>query len=262
MENALRAIWNRDEPALNAWLNIGHTFSAEIMANQDFDSLTIDCQHGPIDYSSLLPMCQAMRASGKTIMARVPWRDPVWIMKFLDAGAMGIICPMVNTPDEAAEFVSYLRYPPHGQRSWGPTRAIFAQPDYNKDGANDAVLAFAMIETGTALENLDAISRTPHLDALYVGPSDLSLGMSNGRLQPGLEREEAEVIDTLKHIVGVAHDNGIRAALHCATPEYAARAVAWGYDMVTVGTDSAILAQGAKATTAAVRTLIQENRGG
>ena len=255
MENPLRAIWNRGETSLNAWLNIGHTFSAEIMANQGFDSLTVDCQHGPIDYSSLLPMFQAMRASGKTLMARVPWRDPTWIMKFLDAGAMGIICPMVNTPEEAEEFVSYLRYPPQGQRSWGPTRAMFAYEGYKKDAVNDAVLAFAMIETGLALENLEAIAKTPNLDALYVGPSDLSLGMSNGALQPGLDREEPEVIDTLKHIVEVAHANGIWAALHCGTPEYAARGVDWGFDMVTVGTDSAILAKGAAETVKTFRGL-------
>ena len=256
MENPLRTLWDRGETGLNAWLNIGHTFSAEIMAAQDFDALTIDCQHGPIDYSSLLPMMQAMRASGKTLMARVPWRDPTWVMKFLDAGAMGIICPMVNTRQEAEEFVSYLRYPPHGQRSWGPTRATFGAPGYNKDGANDAVLAFAMIETGTALENLEEIAKTPHLDALYVGPSDLSLGMTNGALQPGLDREEPEVIEAIQRIVSVAHDSGIKAALHCGTPEYAARGVAWVYDMVTIGADSAILAQGAANLTKTFRGLI------
>lgn len=256
MENSLRALWNRGEPGLNAWLNIGHTFSAEIMASQDFDALTIDCQHGPSDFSALLPMFQAMRASGKTLMARVPWRDPTWIMKFLDAGAMGIICPMVNTAEEAEEFVSYLRYPPHGQRSWGPTRAMFAYPGYNKDGANEAVLAFAMIETGTALDNLEEIAKTPYLDALYIGPSDLSIGMSNGALQPSLDREEPEVIEAIQRIVAVAHDNGIRAALHCGTPEYAARGVEWGFDMVTVGADSALLAQGAANLTKTFRGLI------
>lgn len=256
MDNALRTLWDRGEPGLNAWLNIGHTFSAEIMASQDFDALTIDCQHGPSDFSALLPMFQAMRASGKTLMARVPWRDPTWIMKFLDAGAMGIICPMVNTAREAEEFVSYLRYPPHGQRSWGPTRALFAYPGYSKDGANEQVLAFAMIETATALDNLDEIARTPNLDALYVGPSDLSIGMSNGALQPGLDREEPEVIEVIQRIVAVAHDNGIRAALHCGTPEYAARGIGWGYDMVTIGADSAILAQGAANLTKTFRSLI------
>ncbi len=255
MKNLVRDAWNRGETAVNAWLNLPHSFPAEIMAAQDVTSLTIDAQHGPNDYSNLLPMFQAMRASGKTLMARVPWCDPTWIMKFLDAGAMGIICPMVNTREEAEEFVSYLRYPPLGQRSWGPTRAMFAYPDYNKDGANDAVLAFAMIETAEAFKNVDAIAATPYLDALYVGPSDLSLGMTNGALPPKLDREEPEMIDAIKRILEAAHDNGKRAALHCGTPEYAAQAVDWGYDMVTVATDSAILAQGAAATLKAFREL-------
>ncbi len=256
MDNPVRDIWNNGGTAINGWLNIGHPFSAEIMAAQEFDALTIDCQHGPIDYAGLLPMLQAMKGSGKTLMARVPWRDPTWIMKFLDAGAMGIICPMVNSADEAAEFVSYLRYPPHGQRSWGPTRAMFGYPGYDKDEANASVLAFAMIETDKALANLDEIAATPHLDALYVGPSDLSIGMSNGALTPGLDREEPEVIDTLQHIAATAKKHGIRAALHCGTPEYAARGIEWGFDMVTVGTDSAILAKGAAATLASVRKSI------
>lgn len=256
MDNPVRDIWNNGGTAINGWLNIGHPFSAEIMAAQDFDALTIDCQHGPIDYAALLPMLQAMKGAGKTLMARVPWRDPTWIMKFLDAGAMGIICPMVNSAAEAAEFVSYLRYPPHGQRSWGPTRAMFAYPGYSKDEANASVLAFAMIETGEALANLEEIAATPHLDALYVGPSDLSIGMSNGALTPGLDREEPEVIDALRHIAATAKKHGIRAALHCGTPEYAARGIEWGFDMVTVGTDSAILAKGAAATLASVRKSI------
>ena len=253
MHVKLRDILNSDATAINAWLNIGHGFSAEIMAAQDFDALTIDTQHGPQDYSNLLPMIQAMSGYGKTIMARVPWNDPVWIMKFLDAGAMGIICPMINTAEQAAEFVSYLRYPPLGQRSWGPTRVIIGQPDYSKEDANDQVLAFAMIETAQALENLEAIAATPNLDALYIGPSDLSLGMSDGALPVGLDREEPEVIAAIQRILEVAHAHGKKAALHCGTVAYARRAADWGFDMVTVGTDSALLAQGAKATVAAFR---------
>lgn len=256
MDNSIRDIWAKDGTAVNGWLNIGHPFSAEIMAAQDFDSLTIDCQHGPQDYSALLPMLQAMTHSGKTLMARVPWLDPTWIMKFLDAGAMGIICPMVNNAEQAAEFVSYLRYPPLGQRSWGPTRAMFAYPGYNKEDANRDVLAFAMIETSEAFENIEEIAATPHLDALYIGPSDLSLGISNGALNPGLDREEPEMIEALQHIAAVAKKHNIRAALHCGTASYAKRGVEWGFDMVTVGTDSAILAQGAAATVADVRKSI------
>lgn len=256
MENRIRDTWAAGKPVLNAWLNLGTGFAAEIMGSADFDSLTVDAQHGPQDYSNLLPMFQALKASGKTLLARVPWRDPTWVMKFLDAGAMGIICPMINTRAQAEEFVSYLRYPPHGQRSWGPTRAMFAYPGYNKDDANESILAFAMIETAEAMSNLDEIATTAHLDALYVGPADLSIGISDGRLPPGMDREEPEVVAAIKRILEAAHDNGKRAALHTADPAYAAKAIGWGYDMVTVATDSAILAQGSKALVSRVRELI------
>jgi 4-hydroxy-2-oxoheptanedioate aldolase len=257
MENRIRDAWAAGKPVLNAWLNIGHPFASEIMGTADFDSLTVDVQHGPQDYSNLLPMFQSLKGSGKTLLARVPWRDPTWVMKFLDAGAMGIICPMVNTRAQAEEFVSYLRYPPHGQRSWGPTRAMFAYPGYNKDDANESILAFAMIETAQAMANLDAIAATPHLDALYVGPSDLSIGISDGRLPPGMDREEPEVVDAIKRILQAAHDNGKRAALHTASPDYAAKAIGWGYDMVTVATDSGILAQGSNAIVSRMKELLK-----
>lgn len=256
MENRIRENWAAGKPVLNAWLNIGHPFASEIMGSADFDCLTVDVQHGPQDYSNLLPMFQALKGSGKTLLARVPWRDPTWVMKFLDAGAMGIICPMVNDREQAEEFVSYLRYPPHGQRSWGPTRATFAYPGYNKEDANESILAFAMIETGEAMANLGEIAATPHLDALYVGPADLSIGISDGRLPPGMDREEPEVVEAIKRILEAAHDNGKRAALHTASPEYAAKAIGWGYDMVTVATDSAILVQGSKAIVSRMKDLL------
>jgi len=257
MNHPIRTIWTENRAAINGWLNIDSGLSAELMAAQNYDALTLDIQHGAFDYAQALNMLQAMNGSGPFLMARVPWRDPSWIMKLLDAGVMGLICPMVNTAAEAAEFVSYLRYPPEGQRSWGPTRAALAYPDYTKERANRHVLAFAMIETAEALENVEAIAATPHLDALYIGPSDLSLGVSNGRLAPGLDREEPEMIEALQHILAAADAHNIRAAIHCGTPSYAARAVSWGFDMVTIGTDSVILAEGAAATLAETRALME-----
>ena len=110
--NNLRKVWAEGRPALNGWCSIGNPFTAEIMAAQDYDSIFIDMQHGALDYSNALPMIQAMRASGVSVGVRVPWLDPAAIMKALDAGALNIICPMVNNAEEAAEFVGYMRYPP------------------------------------------------------------------------------------------------------------------------------------------------------
>jgi len=240
--NGLREIWDSGRPALNGWLSIGNSFTAEIMAAQGYDSLTIDIQHGALDYSSVLPMFQAMRASGVVPMARVPWREPGIVMKALDAGAMGIICPMINNAEEAAEFVSFTRYPPRGQRSFGPTRATVAYGGYDL-AANDEVLALAMIETREGVENLDAIAATPGLDGLYIGPADLALGNSEGRLPPGFDREEDEMIALIKRILAACKANGIKACLHCASPDYAARAIGWGFDLTTVSNDVRLLAE-------------------
>ncbi|MEO5614677.1 MAG: aldolase/citrate lyase family protein [Cypionkella sp.] len=140
----------------------------------------IDMQHCALDYSNLLPMFQAMRASGAVLMARVSWNEPGIMMKALDAGAYGIICPMVNTAEDAARFVSYLCFLPLGQRSFGPTRVSFAAGANYAGEANDNILGFALIETAEALANLDAIATTPGLDGLYIGPADLTLSRTRG----------------------------------------------------------------------------------
>ena len=257
--NPVRQLWAQGKPALNGWCSIGNPFTAEIMAAQGYDSVTIDVQHGALDYGSALPMMQAMRASGVAPMVRVPWLEPGIIMKMLDAGAYGVICPMVNTAQQAAEFVSYMRYPPGGQRSFGPTRVSFAAGSNYAGCANGEILAFAMIETRQGMENLAEIAATPGLDGLYVGPADLTLSLEGGRLPPGFDREEPEMIERLHEILAACQNAGIRAALHCGTPEYAARAIGWGFDMTTVSGDSRLLAAAAGASVSRFRTLVSRD---
>jgi len=254
--NRLKEIWAAGRATANGWLSIGNPFVAEIMAAQGYDSLTIDMQHGALDYAAALPMLQAMRASGVVPLVRVPWLDPGAVMKALDAGAYGIICPMINTPDEAARLVSYLRYPPAGLRSFGPTRAAYAAgPDYAAE-ANANILAFAMVETAEALENVDAIAATPGLDGIYVGPADLAMSLSANRLAAGFDREEPMMTEAFRRVAEACRRAGIVAALHCGTAEYAARAVGWGYRMTTLGGgDARLLAAAAAAGVARFRDL-------
>ncbi|MBZ9994227.1 HpcH/HpaI aldolase family protein [Mesorhizobium sp. BH1-1-4] len=259
IKNKLKQIWAAGQPTVNGWLSIGNPFTAEIMAAQGYDSLSIDLQHGALDYSMLLPMFQAMRASGVVPMARVPWLEPGIVMKVLDAGAYGVICPMVNTPQQAAQFVSYLRYPPAGQRSFGPTRANFSAGANYAAEANDEILALAMVETAEAMRNLEAIVATPGLDGVYVGPADLTFSLHQGRLAPAFDREEPEMIEALQTIVAACKKFGKRSALHCGTPDYAARAVAWGYDMTTVSGDSRLLAAAALHSVSRFRDLTGQN---
>jgi len=254
--NKVRTLWSEGKPVLHGWLSIGNPFTAEIMAAQGYDAISIDIQHGALDYAAALPMIQSMRASGVAIGARVPWLDPAIIMKVLDAGALNVICPMINTGAQAAEFVSYMRYPPQGQRSFGPTRANFAMPGYGPH-MNYEVVALAMIETATGMANLEEIAATPGLDGIYVGPADLTLGTQGGRLAPGFDREEPEMIDLIQRIASVCARHGIKAGLHCGTAEYAAKAIGWGYSLTTVSGDSRLLASAAAASVSRFRELTE-----
>lgn len=256
IRNWLWQLWAEGKPTLNGWLSIGNAFSAEIMAAQGYDSIGIDLQHGVVDYQAAVGMLQAMRASGVVPIVRVPWLEPGILMKALDAGALGVICPMINTGAQAAEFVSHVRYPPAGNRSFGPTRANFSAGANYAAEANGEVLAFAMVETAEAMSNLDAIAATPGLDGIYVGPADLTFSLAQGRLAPAFDREEPEMIEALQKIVAACRKAGIRAALHCGTPDYAARAIGWGFDMTTVSNDVRMLAAAAEANVKRFRELV------
>ena len=260
IENAIKRLWADGQPALNGWLAIANGFSAEIMAGAGYDSLTIDLQHGIIDYQAAVGMMQSIRASPVVPLVRVPWLDPAAIMKALDAGAYGVICPMVNTAKEAAALVSYVRYPPRGARSFGPTRVGLVAGSNYAGEADDQLLCLAMIETREGFDNLEQIVSTPGLDAVYIGPSDLTLGLT-GRDHPiGLDREEPHMIEAIQHILKAAHGAGIRAALHCGAAAYAAKAIGWGFDLVTVSGDSRLLAVGAAASVAETRALMAGGR--
>lgn len=251
--NKLLSLWSQGQPVLNGWLSIANPFSAEIIAAQGYDSICIDLQHGVIDYQSAVAMLQAMRASGVVPLARVPWLDPSAIMKILDAGAYGVICPMINTAEDAAKLVSYVRYPPNGVRSYGPSRAIYSAGERYGEEADANILAFAMIETAEAFSNLRDIVRTPGLDGVYIGPADLTLGLTGMSYRIGFDREEPEMISALKTILAEAKAAGIRAALHCGSSAYATRAIEWGFDLVTLPNDARLLATAAAASVAETR---------
>ena len=249
-DNILRRRWQEGGSALNGWLQIADSFAAETMAHQGWDSLTIDMQHGAIGYQSAFGMLQAISTTDAVPMVRVPWLDPGIIMKMLDAGAYGIICPMVNDRAQAETLVSACRYAPDGNRSFGPIRGLlYGGADY-VEHANLTVLAIAMIETREALDNLDEILSTPGLDGIYIGPSDLSLSLGQPPRQDIAEGPVAEAIDT---ILAAAKRHGVVAGLHNQTVEFALGAVARGFQLVTVGSDSRLMAAGARAVVEAFR---------
>ncbi|MEL6374733.1 MAG: aldolase/citrate lyase family protein [Pseudomonadota bacterium] len=240
--NALRATLKSGERAVNAWCAIPNGFSAEVMAHAGFDSVTVDLQHGLVDYQAALGMLQAISTTAVTPLVRVPWNEPGIMMKLLDAGAMGIICPMINTKAEAEAFVRACRYAPLGARSFGPTRAnIYAGADYWQH-ANDEVMLLAMVETETALQNLDEILSVDGLDGTYVGPSDLSLSMGK---TPTLAPSDETVLAAMQTICDATRASGRIAACHTDAPATAHQRYAQGFEMITLASDARLLASAA-----------------
>ncbi|MFK8079046.1 MAG: HpcH/HpaI aldolase/citrate lyase family protein [Granulosicoccus sp.] len=254
----VKELWDNGQPVLNGWLSVGNSLTAEIMAAQGYDSITVDMQHGIIDYGTAITMLQAIRASGVTPIVRVPWLDPATIMQALDTGAYGIICPMVNTREQAEQLVSYCRYPPHGTRSFGPTRAIFSAGSDYASQANSEVFCLAMIETAEAVSNLEEIAATPGLDGLYIGPADLTISVTDGRLPPGFDRQEEEMLAVIDKIRKAAQSAGIRACLHCGSSEYAANALAQGFNLTTLLNDVRLLAAAAAASVSDTRARLTD----
>lgn len=252
--NPIKDAWVAKRPVANAWLSMGSAFGAEIVAMQGYDCATVDMQHGMQDFGQTFPMLQAVRAAGVAPLVRVPSLEVSIISKVLDAGALGIICPLIDTADEARQLVEAVHYPPLGTRSSGPTRATLLYPDY-AGFANRELISLAMIETPAAMENLEAIVRTPGLDGVYIGPSDLSLGLSNGRLPSGFDRQEPEILEAIHRIIAAAHGAGIKVCLHCGSSEYAAKAIGWGVDLVTLLNDVRLLAGAAASAVRTFRTL-------
>jgi 4-hydroxy-2-oxoheptanedioate aldolase len=249
-ENRLKTIWKRGEAVVNGWLSIPSSFSAEVMAHQGFDSLCVDMQHGVIDYQVAVTMLQAISTTDVMPVSRVPWNDPARLMKILDAGVYAVICPMINTPEEAEAMVRACKYPPRGMRSWGPVRAsIYAGADYG-DHANDDVVCMPMIETAEALKNLDEILRVDGVDAVYVGPSDLSLALG---LKPRLDQTDQPVVDAQLKIVEACKKRGVAAGIHNNTSAYALKMIQAGYQFVTLASDSRFMAARAAEEVAAVR---------
>lgn len=240
-QNRLKEIWSEGRAVLNGWLSLPDPVVAENLAEQGWDALTIDMQHGLIGHAALVPMLQALRASQVTPLVRVSWNAPGEIMKALDAGAMGVICPMISTVAECEAFVGACRYPPAGYRSYGPIRAALVYGADYASHANAEVLTLAMIETAEGLENVEAIAAVPGLDGIYIGPSDLSLALGG---DPRQDTDEPTLMAAFDRIMAASRAAGIRVGLHTSSVAYGKKMIARGFDLVTVGSDLRYLAAG------------------
>lgn len=229
----LRDIWAAGQPTFGGWLAIPSTFSAETAARTGFEYVCVDNQHGVNDYLSSAAMIQAILLGGSRPIVRVPWNEQGIIGKMLDAGAEGVVVPMVNTVAEAEAVVRSARYAPIGARSHGPVLVGNRGEGYTAEKANATVAVIPMIETVEAISNIDDILAVPGIDAIYVGPADLSLTLG---LKPGNNDGEALFDDALATIVAACRKAGVVPGIH-ATGALAGKRMEQGFQMITVAGD-------------------------
>lgn len=244
--NPLRELWAQDLPVVNGWLSLPDSVSAEVMAHQGWDSLTVDWQHGLLDHGRMLTMLQAISTTHTVPLVRVPWLEPSALMKSLDAGAYGVICPGITTPEQARQLVAWTQ----GSRSFGPVRAsLYGGADY-LEHANASLLRFAMIDSVQALDHLDAICAVRGLDAVYVGPSELAVALG---YSPHCDELQAPVAQAIALVLACARRHGLVAGIHCRAPGAARARIADGFRFVTVSSDVRLLAAGSQALLSALR---------
>jgi 4-hydroxy-2-oxoheptanedioate aldolase len=224
------------------WVVTDNPIASERLATLGFDYLGLDCQHGMLDFSACVHNLQAISAGGCASLVRVPANDPAWIGRALDGGAHGVIVPLVESAEEALAAVRATRYPPAGSRSYGPTRAVI-RVGPEPEAADADVASIVMIETTKGVANARDIVGIVDLDAVYVGPRDLTLSLG------AVTRHDADgptsLESTLETLVNVANDAEKAIGIHCPDGQTAARRLAEGFDFVTVSNDLAHLSTAA-----------------
>lgn len=241
--NPLRGIWAEGRTAFGIWSMTPDAFVAELVARAGYDYVCVDGQHGLADFADMLAIFQATDAAGAVPLTRVLSNDAGAIGRALDAGAGGVIVPLVNDAREAARAVAACRYPPEGVRSYGPVRAGEVLGSKTTEDLAGEVLCFVMVETREGLERVEEIAATPGLDGIYVGPADLALSLG---LSPTLEITEKKHVQAVLRIKDVCRENGIAAGIHCGAGDWAKRHAEAGFQVVTVTMDTKLIIEAAR----------------
>lgn len=234
--NSLRAKWNQGQATFGMWAGIDSSLTAELAADAGYDYVCVDLQHGMSDERTMVAMFEAIAGAGSTPLARLAWSEPWMIMRALDLGAAGVIVPLVGSGAEAQRAVRACKYPPHGNRSYGPIRAQHVVGSAAPSDLAESVVCFAMVETRDGLDRLEEIASTPGLDGIYIGPADLALAL--GRT-PGAGGEALE--EAIARVRESCDAHGVIAGMHCHSGESARAYAAQGFRLLTVGVDSSLL---------------------
>jgi 4-hydroxy-2-oxoheptanedioate aldolase len=242
MSDRVRERWIAGEVALNAWSTFGGDSAAGVLASAGFDAVTVDLQHGEQTLEGLGDVVGAIELAGAVPFVRIAWNDPATVMRTLDLGARGVICPMVDTAEDAAAFVRFCRYPPLGARSYGPVRSAFGTGHGHTETANESVLAFAQIETSDGWANVEAICATTGLDGVYVGPADLSLALG---FDGFADLSAPDMVEALDRVVAAASSQGVVPGIHAPSFERAVEMARRGFRFVGAAGDVELLRAGA-----------------
>lgn len=248
--NKVRDIWATGGAALSGWLSIGNSYSAEIVGMSGVDCVTVDLQHAMTDIQAMIGMLQALSATPATPFVRVPSIEASTIMKSLDAGAYGIICPLVNSAAQARSLVAASSYPPIGERSFGPARGLlYGGADY-AERANDTIVRLAMIETREGLSAVEDICAVDGIDGIFVGPNDLGFSLGKGTTA---DPTDPEVRSAILQCLDAAKAHGKHAGIFCPSGTVAGRRIGDGFDFVVLNSDANLLRQSQAAEVAAAR---------
>lgn len=239
----LRALLAAPPPVYCAWLGLGSPLAVEIVADVGWPAVLIDQQHGAGGPAEMLACLTAAKAAGVPAMVRVDSLDAGRIGRALDAGAQGVMVPMVDTAEHARRLVQAVKYPPLGGRSFGPYRAKYLVDGDYQQAANAWTIACGQIETLSAVENIDAICAVPGLDMICLGPNDLALSLSAGRARDIRARE---VLDAVRHVHARATAHGVGTFVFANDPDYARDMAGMGWQVIAIGTDGGWLSSAAK----------------
>lgn len=250
----LRCRLTSDECVFSGWAGINDPAIVEQLAREDFDAIVMDMQHGAVDVSGAIRGIGAAAIFRKPAIIRIPVGEFSVASRVIDAGAAAVIAPMINSAEDARRFVDHMKYPPLGQRSWGP-RAALVLSAYNEanylDNANRITLAIAMIETAEAVRALDEILGVPGIDGVFVGPSDLSIALHNGTIVDPLNKEVDRVLD---QVVERAKVHQKFAAVYCSDGKRAQKLAKRGYSFCAISSDSLMMRAAARAELQAARS--------
>jgi 4-hydroxy-2-oxoheptanedioate aldolase len=245
----LRELWDSGRPTVGGWCAVPSGVSAEVLGVAGFDWVAVDTQHGLIGYDQMQVMVQALSRTGTPAFVRVPWNEPAEIMKALDAGAQGVIVPMVNSPEEARIATGACRYPPQGIRSWGPTGIALRIPGYNPEMGNRLTVCAIMVETAEAVDRIDEIVSVPGVDAVFIGPNDLAISLG---LAPTADPSDTEHLRRIDGILAACRAHRVAAGIACGSARLARQWAERGFTMLAVPSDAALLRAAAEGFLAEV----------